>query len=162
MHLLLILQVLVLVTVANVMPIIAKDIVGDRFATPIDGGAKFVDGRPLLGSSKTVRGILVSILITSAFGIFVGLDWKIGVLVASVAMGGDLLSSFLKRRLNVPAGGKATGLDQVPESLLPLLACRIALPLTPLDIVVGTATFFVGELLLARLFYHFHLRDRPY
>lgn len=27
---------------------------------------------------------------------------------------------------------------------------------------VGTATFFVGELLLSRLFYHFRLRDCPY
>ena len=79
-----------------------------------------------------------------------------------VAMAGDLFSSFLKRRMNVPAGGKATGLDQVPESVFPLLACRIVLPLTTVDIVVGTATFFVGELLLSRLLYHFHLRDRPY
>ena len=162
MQLLLILQVLVLLALANGMPVIAKDIIGDRFATPIDGGAKFVDGRPLFGSSKTVRGIVVSILITSTAGPLVGLDWKIGALVASVAMAGDLFSSFLKRRMNVPAGGKATGLDQVPESLFPLLACWSALPLTALDIVVGTATFFVGEVLLSRLLYHFHLRDRPY
>ena len=82
--------------------------------------------------------------------------------MASVAMAGDLLSSFLKRRINLPAGGKATGLDQVPESLFPLLACRSALRLTVLDIIAGVAIFFVGELLLSRLFYHFHLRDRPY
>ena len=141
---------------------IAKDILGDRFAIPIDGGAKFVDGRPVLGSSKTVRGIFLSILVTSAFAPIVGMDWKIGALVASVAMAGDLFSSFLKRRLNLPAGGKATGLDQVPESLFPLLACRSALSLTALDIVAGVAIFFVGELLLSRLLYHFHLRDRPY
>ena len=162
MHLLLILQVLVLVTLANGTPVIAKDILGDHFAIPIDGGAKFVDGRPILGSSKTVRGIFLSILVTSAFGPVVGLDWKIGALVASVAMVGDLFSSFLKRRINLPASGKATGLDQLPESLFPLFACRSALPLTALDIVAGTAIFFVGELLLSRLFYHFHLRDRPY
>ena len=82
--------------------------------------------------------------------------------MASVAMAGDLFSSFLKRRMNVPAGGKATGLDQIPESLFPLLACGIALPLTAVDISVGTAIFFVGEVLLSRLLYHFHLRDRPY
>jgi CDP-2,3-bis-(O-geranylgeranyl)-sn-glycerol synthase len=162
MQLLLILQVLVLLTLANGAPVIAKRILGDRFAIPIDGGAKFVDGRPIFGLSKTFRGIFLSILMTSAFGPVVGLDWKIGALVASVAMAGDLFSSFLKRRLNLAAGGKATGLDQVPESLFPLLACRSALPLTYLDIVAGTAVFFVGELLLSRLFYHFHLRDRPY
>jgi CDP-2,3-bis-(O-geranylgeranyl)-sn-glycerol synthase len=162
MQLVLLLQVLALLALANGMPVIAKDIVGDRFATPIDGGATFVDGRPLFGASKTVRGIVVSVLITSTSAPLVGLDWQIGALVASVAMAGDLFSSFLKRRMNIPAGGKATGLDQIPESLFPLLACWITLPLTALDIVVGTATFFVGELLLSRLLYHCHLRDRPY
>jgi CDP-2,3-bis-(O-geranylgeranyl)-sn-glycerol synthase len=157
-----ILQVLALLALANGVPVITKDIVGRRFAAPLDGGAKFFDGRPVFGPSKTVRGILLSILVTSAFGPLVGLDWKIGALVASVAMAGDLVSSFLKRRMNVPAGGKATGLDQIPESLFPLLACRSALSLTALDIVIGTVAFFVGEVLLSRLLYRFHLRDRPY
>jgi CDP-archaeol synthase len=159
---LLILKALVLLALANGTPVIASAILGDRFAIRIDGGAEFVDGRPILGSSKTVRGIFLAILITSAFGPIIGLDWKIGASVASVAMAGDLFSSFLKRRMNLPAGSKATGLDQLPESLLPLLACRDALSLTVLDILVGTAIFFVGEMLLSRLFYHFHLRDRPY
>jgi CDP-2,3-bis-(O-geranylgeranyl)-sn-glycerol synthase len=162
MQLVLILQLLTLLAVANGTPVLAKDILGDRFAVPIDGGTKFVDARPIFGSSKTVRGILLSILMTSAFGPLVGLDWKIGTLVAIVAMAGDLFSSFLKRRMNFPAGGKATGLDQIPESLFPLLACRSTLKLTALDIVAGIAIFFVGELLLSRLLYHFHLRDRPY
>ena len=162
MHLLLILQVLVLLTLANGTPVIAKDILGDRFAIPVDGGVKFVDGRPMFGSSKTVRGIFLSILVTSLFAPVAGLDWKTGALVASVAMAGDLFSSFLKRRMNLPAGGKATGLDQVPESLFPLLACRRALPLTSLDVVAVLAIFFVGELLLSRLLYRFHLRDHPY
>ncbi|MGA8014064.1 MAG: CDP-archaeol synthase [Candidatus Acidiferrales bacterium] len=162
MQLVLILQLLALLAVANGTPVLAKDILGDRFAIPIDGGTKFVDARPILGSSKTVRGIFLSILMTSAFGPVVGLDWKIGALVSIVAMAGDLFSSFLKRRMNLPAGGKATGLDQIPESLFPLLACRSTLKLTALDIVAGIAIFFVGELLLSRLLYHFHLRDRPY
>jgi hypothetical protein len=159
---LLILQLLALLAAANGTPVIAKDILGDRFAIRIDGGAKFIDGRPALGSSKTVRGIFLSILVTSALGPVVGLNWKIGMLVAIVAMAGDLFSSFLKRRINLPAGGKATGLDQVPESLFPLLACRSTLKLTALDIVAGVAIFFVGELLLSRLLHHFGLRDRPY
>lgn len=159
---LLILQLLALLTVANGTPVIAKDILKDWFAVAIDGGAKFVDGRPIFGSSKTFRGVFLSILMASVLGPIIGLGWKIGALVASVAMAGDLFSSFLKRRMNLATGGKATGLDQVPESLFPLLACRSVLRLNALDIVVGTAIFFVGELLLSRLFYHFHLRDRPY
>jgi hypothetical protein len=57
-------------------------------------------------------------------------------------MAGDLFSSFLKRRLNLPPSSPALGLDQVPESLFPLLACRYSLPLTPIDIVFGVGIFF--------------------
>ena len=156
------LRVLLLLTLANGTPVIAKDILGSRFAIPIDRGAKFADGRPVLGSSKTVRGIFLSILVTSAFAPILGINWKIGALAASMAMAGDLFSSFLKRRFNLHPGDKATGLDQIPESLFPLLACRGALSFTALDIVAGVVFFFVGELLLSRLFYYFHLRDRPY
>jgi len=162
MQILITLKVLFLLMIANGSPVLAKDILGSRFAIAIDGGAKFADGRPVLGSSKTIRGIAFSILVTSALSPIVAMDWKIGALVASTGMAGDLLSSFLKRRMNLPAGSKATGLDQIPESLFPLLSCRTALRLTALDIVAGVVIFFIGELLLSRLLYHFHLRDRPY
>jgi CDP-2,3-bis-(O-geranylgeranyl)-sn-glycerol synthase len=162
MHILVTLKVLFLLMLANGTPVIAKDILRSRFAFPIDRGANFADGRQVFGSSKTIRGIFLSILVTSAFAFTLGMDWKIGALVASMAMVGDLFSSFFKRRLNLPAGSRATGLDQVPESLFPLLACRSAFMLTALDIAGGVALFFVGELILSRLFYHFHLRDQPY
>ena len=77
-------------------------------------------------------------------------------------MAGDLLSSFVKRRLALPPSSKATGLDQVPESLLPALACHGALVLTLADIALVVAVFFVGEIIFSRLFFHLGLRDRPY
>lgn len=145
---LLTLQMLILLTLANGTPVIMKDILGGRFASPIDRGARFTDGRPLFGASKTFRGVFFSILITSACSPLVGASWRIGALLAAAAMAGDLFSSFLKRRMNLPAGGgRAIGLDQVPESLFPLLACRSTLPLRALDIVATVVIFFVGELL---------------
>jgi len=77
-------------------------------------------------------------------------------------MAGDLFASFLKRRMQLPAGSRATGLDQVPESLLPLLACRSALSLTALDITVVVVAFFLGEVFLSILFYKLHFREHPY
>jgi len=157
-----ILQLLILLMLANGTPVIAKIILRNRFAYPVDGGAKFVDGYPLLGTSKTIRGILLSVLVTSVCGPLVGLDLKTGFLVASGAMAGDLLSSFVKRRLNLPPSSRATGLDQIPESLIPLLACRSSLSLSGLDIAATVAIFFVGEVLLSRLLYRIRVRDRPY
>jgi CDP-2,3-bis-(O-geranylgeranyl)-sn-glycerol synthase len=162
MQLLHILQILVLLTFANGTPIVAKKIFGSRFALPLDAGIIFFDGRPIFGASKTMRGIVVSILITSAIAPFIGLDLTIGAIVASSAMAGDLFSSFVKRRLNLPPSSQALGLDQVPESLFPMLACRDALSLTIADIALGVGIFFIGELILSRLLFRAHLRDEPY
>lgn len=155
-------QLLILLTLANGAPVVAKKVLGEYFSWPLDGNIRFVDGRPLFGTSKTVRGILVSILVTSACAPLLGLTWKLGLMVAATAMAGDLLSSFLKRRLGLKPSSKAVGLDQIPESLFPLLACRSALSLATLDIAVGTIIFFIGEAVLSRVLFRLHVRDRPY
>jgi hypothetical protein len=100
--------------------------------------------------------------VTALGAILLGLAFWLGLLVASTAMAGDLLSSFLKRRLHLAASSKATGLDQIPESLFPLLACRSELSLSGLDIAVACAIFFAGQILFSRLFFWLGLRDRPY
>jgi CDP-diglyceride synthetase len=152
----------VLMTLANGTPIVAKKVFGSRFSFPLDAGTNFFDGRPLFGKSKTIRGILLSILITTVGAPILGLDLTIGARVAIAAMAGDLLSSFLKRRLNLLSSSQALGLDQVPESLFPILACRDALSLTITDIALGVGAFFVGELILSRFLFQVHLRDEPY
>jgi len=162
MHYMALAQLLVLLTLANGSPVITKRIFGEKYAVPIDGNARFVDGQPLLGPSKTIRGVVVSLLVTALGAILLGLQLWLGLLVASTAMAGDLLSSFLKRRLHLAPSSKATGLDQIPESLFPLLACRSVLSLTALDIAAGCAIFFAGEILLSRLFFWLRLRERPY
>ncbi len=143
-------------------PLVAKKVFGAVFSRPLDGGLTFFDKRPLLGSSKTVRGVVVSILATAAGAPIVGVEPGVGAFMAMAAMAGDLLASFVKRRLGLPPSSQALGLDQLPESLLPLLVGRQALSLTGVDIVVVLTTFFVGELIFARLFYRLGLRDRPY
>jgi CDP-2,3-bis-(O-geranylgeranyl)-sn-glycerol synthase len=43
-----------------------------------------------------------------------------------------------------------------------MLACRDVLSLTIADIALVVGIFFVGGLILSRLLYRVHLRDRPY
>jgi hypothetical protein len=162
MHYQLLAQVLILLSLANGSPVIAKRILGETYAAPVDGNTRFFDGRPLVGSSKTIRGVVSSLLMTALGAIPLGLEVWLGLLVASTAMAGDLFSSFVKRRLHLLPSSKAAGLDQIPESLFPLLACRSALSLSALDIAVACAIFFVGQVLLSRLFFWLGLRDRPY
>jgi CDP-diglyceride synthetase len=162
MQVFVILQLLILLMLANGTPVIAKKLLGDRYSYPLDGNLTFADGRPLFGHSKTIRGVVLAVLVTTAGAPMIGLGWKTGLLVGSFAMAGDLVSSFSKRRLNLPPSSRASGLDQVPESLFPLLACRNLLSLAAADIAVCVVMFFIGEVVLSRLLYALHLRDRPY
>jgi hypothetical protein len=155
-------HLLILIALANGSPVIAKRIFGGNLAQPLDGNIKLVDGQPLFGTSKTIRGFVTAIVVTSAGALMLGSTLEIGLMVAITAMAGDLLSSFLKRRLGLPPSSKVFGVDQVPESLFPLLACRQAFSLTALDIAAGTAIFVMGEVLLSRLLFRLHVRDQPY
>jgi CDP-diglyceride synthetase len=158
----LILDLLILITVANATPVVAKLLLGNRYAQPIDGHLVLRDGRPLFGTSKTIRGVLLSVLATTLAAPLLGLEFRIGAVIGAAAMAGDLCSSFLKRRLGFVPSSKATGIDQIPESLLPALACRHALSLAAADVLAVTAIFLVGEILLSRILFRLHFRDRPY
>jgi CDP-2,3-bis-(O-geranylgeranyl)-sn-glycerol synthase len=79
---------------------------------PLDGGEKWLDGKPFLGSHKTFRGCVVGI----AAGLLIGTLQ--GNLYAGLAQGfgaiiGDLLSSFLKRRWDLAPGDGFPILDQL-------------------------------------------------
>jgi CDP-2,3-bis-(O-geranylgeranyl)-sn-glycerol synthase len=161
-HILVIVEILILLGVANGTPIFASRLLGKRFNAPLDGGLKLPDGRPLFGPSKTVRGLVLSVVCTMLAAALLGFEWITGAGLASASMFGDLLSSFIKRRLGLRVHSQAFGLDQVPESLLPLLVLRQHLGLGYGDIVIIIATFIVLELLLSRLLYRLHVRDRPY
>jgi CDP-diglyceride synthetase len=162
MHPIIVLQLLILLMLANGTPVVAKKLLGARYSYPLDGNLTFADGRPVFGRSKTIRGVALAILVTTASAPLISLDWRIGLLVGSFAMAGDLFSSFCKRRLGLPSSSRASGLDQIPEALLPLLACRNLLALAAADIVVCVVMFVIGEVVLSRLLYAFRLRDRPY
>jgi hypothetical protein len=162
MHFLTLAQLLVLLALANGSPVVARLMLGKRFSGALDCGATFTDGRPLLGPAKTIRGLVVALAVTAAGGALLALGFSIGLLVGAAAMAGDLFSSFVKRRLGMASSSRATGLDQIPESLFPLLACRTALSLTAADMLAVCAVFFVGEILLSRVLYRLHVRERPY
>jgi CDP-diglyceride synthetase len=153
---------LALLALANGAPVLLNRILGPRWSYPVDRGLILPDSHPLFGSSKTLRGLIASVVITTISALILGIAWPLGVLVSALAMVGDLFSSFCKRRLHMVAGSRATGLDQIPEALFPAFACRGPLGLTALDIIAIVAIFLVGEMLLSIVFFKLHLRERPY
>lgn len=156
------LKLLLLLAAANTAPLQAKKWLGERWAAPIDGGLVLPDGRPLLGRSKTWRGLLAAVAATTLAAPLLGLPAAIGAWVGLGAMAGDALSSFTKRRLGTPPSGRATGIDQIPEALVPLLLVREPLGLPWWLVLAVTSAFFVLEIPLARLWHRLGWRDKPY
>lgn len=156
------LRLLLLITAANTAPILAKRFLGNRWARPIDGGLRFIDGRPWLGPSKTWRGLLAATLLAAACAPVLGFDFGTGALAGFCSMAGDALSSFAKRRLGIPSSGQAFGIDQVPETLLPLLVLRTGLDLSWSVVGGVTLAFLLLETPAAWVSHRLGLRDRPY
>jgi len=104
---------------------------------------------------------VVSLLLTALAAPLIGLQFKIGLLVAAAAMAGDLLSSFSKRGWVLHPVVRRPGSTKF-QKRSSLLACRSAFSLTAIDIAAGCVIFFVGEVLLSYLFFRLRLRDRRY
>ncbi len=155
-------RLLLLLTAANGAPILLKRMLGDGWSTPIDFGRRFPDGRPWLGPSKTWRGLAAAVAACTVVAPALGFPPHVGALCGLLAMTGDALSSFIKRRLGIVPSGQSFGIDQIPESLLPLLALQHLLGVPWLVIAGVVLAFLLLETPVAWAFHRLGLRDRPY
>ena len=153
---------LLLLLVANGSPLFASMILRKRWNLPLDGGTLLADGQPLFGRSKTLRGLVAALLVTGLVAPLLGFPWWIGSLIGLSAMLGDLSSSFIKRRLGLQPGARATGLDQIPESLFPLLVCQPILKLPWTDLLWLPLVFMIAVLAISRLSFWMGIRVHPH
>jgi len=98
----------------------------------LDFGRNFFDGRPLLGTGKTIEGLLIGSIVGALIAVFMQfafpyLPWSLsdrplaiapvgaltGFLLGLGSMVGDAVGSFFKRRLNLERGRPAPLLDQL-------------------------------------------------
>ena len=156
------LKLLLLLLIANGTPILARLLLGARFSTPIDAGLTDARGMPWLGHSKTVRGVMTAILVTALAAVLIGIPWLTGAMIGLLAMLGDLTASFIKRRLGLPPSSQAVGLDQLPESLLPMFYCASSLDLEWCAVLKVMLGFWISEVLLSRLLFRLGIRRHPY
>ncbi|HIJ78156.1 MAG: metallophosphoesterase family protein [Desulfobulbaceae bacterium] len=124
------LKVLAFLFWGNFLPPIAAMLLEDRFNRPLDNGRTFFDNKPLFGPHKTMRGIIACLVGGTAAFPLLGLPWQTAATAAAWLMAGDLLSSFIKRRLSLESGDSVCGLDQFFEGLFPglYLAHHLNLP----------------------------------
>jgi len=126
--------------IANASPVLGG---GGR---AIDGGRFYRDGRRILGDGKTIRGFIVGII----FGVLTGLGQMLAapylhpilaqfvtvtpemelvlytqipvvILLSVGALTGDIVGSFIKRRVDVKSGNPSPFMDQLGFIIMALI-----------------------------------------
>lgn len=170
--------------VANGFAVLAKLC---RSSRPIDGGHRFVDGRPIFGEGKTWHGFFIGFISGSFAGCLqvltaplllsfiqrylpvppelqpvILVSFPLVLLVSLGALLGDLLGSFIKRRLNIPRGHPAPILDQLDFLVMSLLLGMLIYPLPPVYVVFLLIVTPVIHLLANAISYLLHLKQVPW
>lgn len=135
--------------VANMSPVFAAKLL-PRWNAPIDGGRLARDGKRVLGPGKTWRGlaggavagaVVAVVLSLTAAGVFAEDDfgrsrgsapWAIalfGALVGAMALVGDAVKSYFKRRRGKERGQPWVPFDQLDFVAFGLLAVFAGAPL---------------------------------
>jgi CDP-2,3-bis-(O-geranylgeranyl)-sn-glycerol synthase len=153
-----IIPLLLLLMIANGTPVASALLFKSRFSRPLDGNLRLPDGQPLFGPSKTIRGIALAIAVTVLIAPLFKLSLTTGALIGFWAMIGDLLSSFIKRRLGLASSSNVPGLDHIPETLFPLWFLRSRMDIQWLDMAVIILAFALLDLLLSHLLYRLYPR----
>jgi hypothetical protein len=141
-----------LLVIANGTPVLLGLLLGPRWDRPLDNHhLLFTDKRPLLGPSKTLRGLMGALLVTALLAPLFQLSLLEGASFALLAMLGDLCSSFIKRRLGLASGRSVPLLDQLPESILPLWGMQTVLGSSGSEMAIAVIIFIAIDLLLSTL-----------
>ena len=156
------LELFVMLVLANGTPVVAAGLLKKRWSAPVDGGRLWPDGRPVFGESKTWRGVVTGALACSLFALLTGLGFVFGLLFGLLGLAGDILSSFIKRRLGLASSARAVGLDQIPEALLPMLLAMWWLPVSLWVVLVVVALFTLSNIVVSPLLYRLGIRRQPH
>jgi uncharacterized protein len=124
------LKALAMLWAINTAPLVLAYFLEGRWKTPLDLGKRLPDGKPLFGPHKTIRGAAAGILTGGLVGMFMGIPFGYGIAAGLLGISGDLLSSFIKRRLDLQSGTDVPGLDQFIEGLFPLVLLQSVLGLS--------------------------------
>ncbi len=170
--------------VANGFAVFAKVI---NKKHPIDGGKVFRDNRLIFGEGKSWEGFIIGFLSGTIIGCLqvvfapillnliltylvlplelfpiVLITFPLVVLVAIGALIGDLIGSFIKRRLNIERGQPAPGLDQLDFLVVSILFGMLIIPLPILLILFLLLVTPLFHLLANIVGYFLGLKHEPW
>ena len=167
--------------IANATPVLGG---GGR---PIDGGRYFRDGRRILGNGKTIRGFIVGVFFGTLTGVgqflvapylrpilaqfvtitpemdyVLGISIPVAFLLSVGALTGDVVGSFIKRRVNVKSGNPSPFLDQIGFIVMALIFAFPLMMPSPIFVIILILTTLGIHWLSNALGYLLGLKKNPW
>lgn len=162
--------------IANMAPVLFRN----HFQVlnkPVDGG-KTISGEPVFGSHKTWRGLVVATVVGGlvygaqyAAGIAVPsmvnwfpfdiyqYSWTLGFAFGAAAILGDLIKSFIKRRLKVAPGKPWFPFDQIDSIVAAALLATFLFPFTLVMWVMSVVVWPLLHMLANHIGYWIGMKD---
>lgn len=148
--------------VANASPVL----VSGRYK--IDLGRRFIDGKPLFGAGKTWEGFIVGaymgFLASIPIQLYTSNEYTVltGFLASVTALIGDIIGSFIKRRLGIKRGDPAPILDQLDFALMSTIYYWFSTPgFQRIDyIVYSLILILILHILTNNIAYYLGVKDR--
>ena len=162
---------------ANMAPVIVKNSF-KSLAIPIDFGKK-IKGKELFGKNKTIRGFIFAILfaiiiaylqfLLYRFNLFKNIifinysNWLLlGFLFGFGAILGDLIESFIKRRLNLKSGQRFIPWDQLDFVIGALIFTGLVVDINLKMLLYIVITSFIGHILVNHAAYFLKIRKEKW
>lgn len=167
--------------IANAIPVLGGG------GKPIDGGRNFRDGRRILGNGKTIRGFVVGIFFGTLTGIgqvliapylrpvlsqfvtitpemdyVLSISVPVAFLLSLGALTGDVIGSFIKRRVNVKSGDPSPFLDQMGFIIMALIFAFPLMMPSPVFVMILILTTLGIHWLSNALSYLLGLKKNPW
>ncbi len=136
---------------------------------PLDLGKFFIDGRRILGDGKTLEGFFLGLYYGVSFVITIGVIKEdpglieLGLGSCLGALIGDIIGSFIKRRLGMERGKKAPILDQLDFAIgatlfMMLLGARLAF----VNLIIVYILIYILHVYTNKLAYYLGLKNVPW
>jgi len=167
--------------IANATPVLGG---GGR---PIDGGKVLRDGYRILGDGKSIRGFVIGVFFGTMVGVaqFIAapylrpllaqfvtitpeMDYVLSISIPATfllsvgALTGDVIGSFIKRRVNVKSGDPSPFLDQLGFIIMALIFAYPLLMPGPIFVVILILTTLGIHWLSNALGYLLGLKKHPW
>jgi CDP-2,3-bis-(O-geranylgeranyl)-sn-glycerol synthase len=132
-----------------------------KFNFPFDFGKSFYDGRRIFGESQGFLSIPVIIITPLILHLFIAQSLSLLFLKSFCVFVGDLLGSFIKRRLGLPRGTFLPGVDHGDYMIITGLVCYLA-GVETLEVVISALIItYIFHPIVCYIGYRLNIKREP-